>query len=148
MRAPAPPLVPAETQVPVRLENIADDSVAATIRALVERGALLRPELAASMESSVQLHFLEGYPPVRIDFCGEEIIVSDTTPDDRAYDLAIEGRLPDVVTLIAAPLAGGLPKPTSGAGRAALARLADGRVEFNGPLQIGRELLRLLCVAD
>jgi hypothetical protein len=147
MRTPTPPAAPAEIRVPVRLENVSEDSVAATILALVERGVLLRPELAATMESSVQLHFLEGYPPVRIDFCGQEIIVSDTTPEDRAYDLAIEGRLPDVVTLIAAPLAGGLPKPTSGAGRAALARLADGRVEFNGSLQIGRELLRLLCVA-
>ena len=50
--------------------------------------------------------------------------------------------------LIAAPLTGGLPKPTTRPGRAALARLADGRVEFDGPLALGRKLLRLLAIDD
>jgi len=66
---------------------------------------------------------------------------------DRAYDLEV-GRMGDVTALIAAPLTGGLPKPTTRPGRAALARLADGRVEFDGPLALGRKLLRLLAIDD
>jgi hypothetical protein len=41
-----------------------------------------------------------------------------------------------------------LPKPTTRTGRAALSRLADGRVELNGPLTLGRRLLRLLAIDD
>jgi hypothetical protein len=67
---------------------------------------------------------------------------------DRAYDLEVSGRMGDVTALIAAPLTGGLPKPTTRPGRAALARLADGRVEFDGPLALGRKLLRLLAIDD
>jgi len=54
----------------------------------------------------------------------------------------------DFTALIAAPLTGGLPKPTTRPGRAALARLADGRVEFDGTLALGRKLLRLLAIDD
>jgi len=54
----------------------------------------------------------------------------------------------DVTALIAASLTGGLPKPTTRPGRAALARLADGRVEFDGPLALGRKQLRLLAIDD
>ena len=54
----------------------------------------------------------------------------------------------DVTALVAAPLTGGLPRPTTRPGRAALARLADGRVEFEGPLALGRKLLRLLAIND
>ena len=47
---------------------------------------------------------------------------------------------------MSAPLAGGVPKPTSKAGRAALARIADGRVDFTGKLGLGRRLLQLMSV--
>ena len=40
----------------------------------------------------------------------------------------------------------GLPKPTTRLGRSAIARLADGRVDFDGPLSLGRSLLRLLAI--
>ncbi|PZR68663.1 MAG: hypothetical protein DLM63_03770 [Solirubrobacterales bacterium] len=58
-----------------------ENSVAATVYALVERGAMLRPKLARELRASVLLRF---------------------------------------------------------------ARLADGRVELDGPLRIGRALLRLM----
>ena len=122
-------------------------SVTASIYAIVDRGAQLRPQLARELRGSVLLEFTEGYVPTRIDFRGDEIDVADGSEQDRAHDLLVQGSLPDIVALIAAPLAGGLPKPTSAQGRAALARLADGRVEFEGPLRLARGLMRLLSVA-
>ena len=84
---------------------------------------------------------------MRIDLRGDEIEVADDVDGEpRAYDLELSGRLGDVATLVVAPLAGGLPKPTTRRGRRAIARLADGRVDFDGPLGLARNLLRLLAV--
>lgn len=131
----------------VRLGHLADDSIAASVYVLVCHGVALRPQLAHSMQASIVLRFPDGYSPVRIDFRGDEIKVGDDEDgDDRAHDLEITGRLGDVNALIAAPLAGGLPKPTTPRGRAAIGRLADGRVEFDGPLRLARKLLKLLAV--
>ncbi len=139
------PVVPAP---PVRLGALSDDSIAASVYVLVRHGAGLRPALAAALRGSVLLRFAdESYSPVRVDFCGDEIHVEDAPRvEDRAHDLEIVGRLGDVNALLAAPLAGGLPKPTSPRGRRALARLADGRVDFVGPLGLARKVLMLLAV--
>jgi hypothetical protein len=128
----------------VRLRSTRGASIAAVIYALVERGALLRPALAAELRGSVLVRLGDPYKPVRVDLCGDEIEVSDCDDVDRAHDLVIDGALADVIALIASPLAGGLPKPTTVMGRAALGRLADGRVEFSGPLHLARGLLKLL----
>src|SRR6266540_7300132 len=98
----------------VRLGHVADDSVAADLYVVVEHCVRHRPELAASMQASVVIRFVEGYAPVRLDFRGEEVVVGDD-PDgaDRAHDLEIVGRMGDVTALIAAPLTGGLPRPTT-----------------------------------
>lgn len=131
----------------VILGDLADDSIAAAVYVLVRHGALLRPALAAELRGSVLLRLAEAYPPVRIAFRGDEIEVEDARDvEDRAHDLEIVGRLGDVNSLLAAPLAGGLPKPTSQRGRAALARLADGRVDFIGGLTLARKVLMLLAV--
>jgi hypothetical protein len=131
----------------VLLGALADDSIAASVYVLVRHGALLRPDLAAELRGSVLLRFADDYSPVRIDFRGDEIHVEDARHvEDRAHDLEIVGRLGDVNALIASPLAGGLPKPTSQRGRAALARLADGRVDFIGPLGLARRVLMLLAI--
>jgi hypothetical protein len=122
-------------------------SIAATVYGLVQRGAMLRPELARELRGSVLVRFAEGYEPVRIDLRGDTIAVEDASGDERAHDLIIEGALPAVTTLISAPLMGGLPKPTTAEGRAALARLAEGDVELDGPLRLTRSLLRLLSLA-
>jgi hypothetical protein len=142
------PVAPARAAIPVRLASVSDGSIAASFVAIVERGAMLRPELAAEIGASLLIRFAEGYPPVRVDFHHDEIVVSDSDGDDCARDLTIAGHLPDIIALIAAPLAGGLPKPTTGAGRAAIARLADGRVEFGGSLRVARSVLRLLALRD
>jgi hypothetical protein len=133
----------------VLLGDVSADSIAPNLYVIVAHGVQHRPEMAADMQASIVLRFLDGYAPVRLDFRGDEVEVGDDVEDsDRAHDLEIIGRMGDVTALIAAPLAGGLPKPTTRAGRAALARLADGRVEFNGPLALGRRLLRLLSIDD
>jgi hypothetical protein len=128
----------------VLLGELAEDGIAPSIFALVEHGAGKRPALAAETFGEVELHFAEGYPPVRIGFMGEEIVVEDGgggTPD-----LTISGSMPDIVHLTATPLVGGVPSPTSGRGRAALARMARGRVRIEGDRALGRRLLRLLAL--
>jgi hypothetical protein len=131
----------------VILGELADDSIAASVYVLVRHGARLRPALATELRAVVLLRFTDAYASVRIDFRGEEVLVEDARhAEDRAHDLQIIGRLGDVNALIAAPLAGGLPKPTSPRGRQALARLADGRVDFVGSLGLARKVLMLLAV--
>lgn len=138
--------------VPVHVGDLCGDSLAPSVLALVRAGVRRDPDLAAEIRGSVVLRFtgMDGataYPPVRIDFRGEAIAIGDDPAEsDRAHDLEVSGRLPDVLALVSAPLAGGLPKPTSARGRQALARLADGRVEFDGPLRLGRKLIRLLQI--
>lgn len=140
----ADPDVPAPEVV---LGTLSDDSIAASVYVLVRHGVLLRPGLATDLRASVLLRFADDYSPVRVDFRGDEIHVEDARHvEDRAHDLEIVGRLGDVNALIAAPLTGGLPKPTSPRGRQALARLADGRVDFVGSLGIARKVLMLLAV--
>ncbi len=131
----------------VRLGHLSENSIAPSVYVLVRHGAQRRSEMAAAMRGSVQLRFGEGHAPVRIDFCGDVIdVIDDDEDEDRACDLVLTGRLSDVNALIVAPLAGGLPKPTTRRGRSAIARLADGRVDFDGPLSLGRSLLRLLAI--
>jgi hypothetical protein len=132
----------------VLLGPVGADSVTPTVLAIVQAGVARRPGLARGLRARVVLRFAEDYPAVRLDFRGEEVVVGDDdADDDRACDLVIRGRMGDVNALIAAPLTGGLPRPTNRAGRAALARLADGRVDFDGPLSLARRVLRVLSLA-
>lgn len=137
--ATAPPVV--------WLGHTASDSIAVSIFVLVRDGARRRPQSAAAMRASIRLRFAgEGYPAVRIHFRGDEIEVADDRDDAAVCDLELGGRLGDIAALIAAPLAAGLPNPASSAGRRALVRLADGRVELVGPLALALDLLALLAV--
>jgi hypothetical protein len=134
-----------EAQQPkVRLGRTGGGSIAAAVFAFIERGAMLRPQHARELRGSVLLRFSEGYQPVEVDLRGEEILVGDARDADRAHDLVIEGAFHDFAALVAAPLTGGLPRPTSASGRAALGRLADGRIELEGPLRLARGMLRLI----
>lgn len=90
------------------------------------------------------LRFSEDYHAVEVDLRGDEILVADARDADRAHDLVIEGAFHDFAALLAAPLTGGLPRPTNAIGRAALGRLADGRIEFEGPLRLARGLMQLM----
>jgi hypothetical protein len=133
-----------DEQPKVRLGRTGGGSISPAVFAFVERGAMLRPQQARELRGSVLLRFSDDYDAVEVDLRGDEILVSDAHDVDRAHDLVLEGSFHDFAALIAAPLTGGLPRPTSSLGRAALARLADGRIEFEGPLRLARGLLRLL----
>ena len=136
------------THMPVVwLGPTASDSIAISIYSLVRDGARRRPEHAAAMRATVRLRFAdERYPAVRIVFGGDDIEVADERDPKADCDLELNGRLGDIAALIAAPLAGGLPNPATGAGRRALVRLIDGRVELAGPLTLAYDLLKLLAV--
>jgi hypothetical protein len=124
----------------VTLGNFGDASVAATIYAVVDRAAALRPDVVAELAgTTVRLELGDGYWPVRVRFDADEVVVDDD--DSGVADLVVRGTLPDVQTLLTAPLTKGVPRS-----RGALARLADGRVQLDGPLATGRRLLRLLSV--
>ena len=128
----------------VRLGITSDDGIAASIFALVERGAARRPALAMEMRGRVELRFEEGVAPVRLVFEGGVVIVEDGALEDP--DLRISGRLPHVVALTVAPLVGGVPNPATGRGRSALAKVAGGHVRLEGDRGLGRRLLRLLAI--
>ena len=128
----------------VVLGPVGDRSVAATVYGLLDRGVGLRPELAGEMEGRVRMTFTEGFAAVRVDFRRERILVADD--DGGVVALEVKAALTDFVLCISAPLTRGVPKPTSKLGRAALARMADGRVAFTGSLGLGRKLMRLLSV--
>jgi hypothetical protein len=140
---------PREAARPPRvwLGPTAEDSIAVSIYVLVRDGARQRPEPAATMRGAVRLRFADGYPPVRIDFRGSHIEVADDVEgDERGCDLELRGRLGDIAALVIAPLAGGLPNPATRPGRQAIVRLADGRIDLDGPLGLARDLLKLLAV--
>lgn len=133
----------------VELGDVGDRSVAATVYGLLDRGAHLRPALAEEMSGIVRITFAEAYAPVRVEFGGDGrggILVADDHSGDPV-DLEVQAALTDFVLCLSAPLAGGVPKPTTRLGRAALARLADGRVTFSGSIVLARRLMRLMSVA-
>lgn len=140
MEGDAPPMVT------VRLGRLTEDSLAPSVLALVRAGVARDPVFATETRGVVVLRFVEGFPSVRIEFCGTDVSVGDHHHEDGAADLEVSGRLPDVLLLVSVPQAGGLPLPTTARGRAALARLADGRVEMDGPIRLGRRLLALLRI--
>ena len=128
----------------VHLGATSDDGIAASIYALVERGAARRPALAKEMHGRIELQFDDEVAPVRMLFDAGDVVVEDG--DWEGPDLRISGRLPHIVALTLAPLVGGVPNPVTGRGRTALAKVAGGRVRIEGDRKLGRSLLRLLAI--
>ena len=131
----------------VLLTEPVDGSIAPTVFAIVDRGATLRPWFARDLRGAILLCFNGEHPPVRLDFGGDLITIGDANTAD-AVDLRVDADLRDLVALISVPLSGGVPKPTTRRGRAALAMLANGRVELTGPIALARRLLRVMSVVD
>jgi ubiquinone biosynthesis protein UbiJ len=129
------------SSVPVRLGATSDDGVAIGMVALVERGVALRPTLARDAHGVVELRF-PGMDALRVAFEGREVVVSDG--GDGEPDVVIDGRLPDVLRLLGTPMVAGMPNPIARDGRAALARIADGRVRISGNRALARRMLALL----
>jgi hypothetical protein len=130
----------------VKLGYVDANGIAPSLYVLIERGAHRRPKVAKGMRGTVELRFKEEFAHVRIDFGSEHVMVQDAQKDDDAGrpDLVIQGSLPDIVQLAAAPLVGGVPKVTDARGRAALASVAGRRVKIEGSPLLARRLLKLL----
>jgi hypothetical protein len=125
----------------VRLGQCGDGSVAAAVYAIVDRAVAKRPEVVEELAGhDVRFELGGGCRPVRVRFGRHEVEVADDD-DDGPVDLVVHGSLPDLQTLLVAPLTKGVPRS-----RAALARLADGRVSLDGPMVLGRRVLRLLAL--
>lgn len=128
----------------VRLGRTRRGGIAPSIFALVERGVHRHPGAARSLRGKVVLRFHEGYPAVRLSFGSRVIRVEDG--DLRRPDLAVTARLPDIVLLTTARLRMGMPDPTDPRGRAALARIALGRIRLSGDQRLARAMLELLRI--
>lgn len=136
------------TEPKVRLGAMQDDGIAPSVFALVERGVERRPQAARALAGKVvEIRFDEDYAPTRISFARDEIVVEDMAGEaDPRPDVVISGPLPEIVRITAAPLVGGVPKPTTPHGRAALASVASGRVRIQGRRAVARRLLMLLRI--
>lgn len=125
-----------------------EDGVAPSLLGLIERGIARDPALAGEMRGRVVFRFSEDFSPLRISFRPKSVVIEDG--DLRKPDLVVAGRLPDIVHMATVPtLRGrfsGVPDPRQARGRAALSRLASGRVAIEGDRTLGRRLLRLLAI--
>jgi hypothetical protein len=97
--------------------------------------------VAAEIRCEVELSFVEDFAPVRMEFSDTGIVVEDGPAHEP--DIVVTGRLPDIVAITTAPLLAGWPNPALRRGRAALARVADGRVRIQGNRGLARKLMRL-----
>jgi hypothetical protein len=126
----------------VRLGALAQGGLAPAIMAIVERGVTRRPVQARALGIEVELRMEEGYPPVRIVFDEDVVLVEDGSA--RAPALRISGALSDLVALLVAPLVGGVPIPVNARGRAALGMFASRRVRIEGGLGLMRSFLGVI----
>jgi hypothetical protein len=116
--------------------------------AIVERGVLLRPELAQGLRCRAELRLTDGYPPVRVTFSEATILVEDVpVGEPGTLDVVVEGVLAEIVAIMATPtLPGGVPKLTHPHGRSTVVTIVAGRVRLRGNLLRARELARLLRI--
>jgi len=128
----------------VRLGRLAEGGVAPAIMAIVDRGVRQRPALSSDLRAEIELDMGSRYPPVRIVFDEEAVLVEDA-PGEQP-DLRVTGQLPDLVSLMVAPLVRGLPNPIDRRGRAALGMVALGRVRVEGKIGLLRRFLGVIQV--
>ena len=112
--------------------------------AIVDRGARCRPELTSALRAEIELNIEDGYPPVRIAFGEDRVLVEDGAAS--APELRIHGTLPDLVRLMVAPLVGGVPNPIVARGRAALGLVALRRVRVEGRFALMRQFLAVIQI--
>ena len=121
-----------------------DGGVAPAIMAIVDRGARHRPEQASALRAEIELNIQERYPPVRIAFDGGRVLVEDGSAAEP--DLRVTGTLPDLVSLMVAPLVGGVPNPIAPRGRTALGLMAQRRVQVDGRIGLMRQFLAVIRI--
>ena len=110
----------------------------------VERGVERRPRVAATLRGDVVFRFAEDLSPLRLEFGDGLIEVSDG--DAPSPDLAVSGRLPDIVHLATAPNVLGIPNPARLEGLGAILRLSRGKVTIDGDRGLALRLIRLLAL--
>ena len=76
----------------MRLGTLLDGGLAPAIMAIVERGVQRRPAQARALRLEVELQMEESYPPVRIVFGEDEVLVEDGP--GAAPGLRVSGALP------------------------------------------------------
>ena len=128
----------------VRLGELEEGGLAPAILAIVERGVRRRPALASSLLAEVEFDFEERYPPVRVVF-GDRLVLVEDGPAE-VPDLRIKGSLPDLISMMVAPLLGGVPSPINPRGRAALGMVALGRVRLEGRIGLMRRVLAVIRI--
>ncbi len=128
----------------VRLGQLREGGLAPAIYAVIDRGVQRRPALARAMQAEVELDLGAPYPPVRIEF-GEQLVVVE---DGAAVmpDLRITGTLADLVSLMVAPTLGGVPSPVDRRGRAALGMVAMRRIRVEGRLGLMRRFMNVIRI--
>ena len=114
----------------MRLGTLAEGGLAPAFMAIVERGVQRRPSQARALRLEVELQLEGSYPPVRIVF-GEDMVLVEDGPG-AAPGLRISGALPDLVALMIAPTIRGVPSPIDARGRAAISLVASRRVRIQG----------------
>jgi hypothetical protein len=128
----------------VRLGRTSRDGVAPSMFVWVERGARLRPAVARELHGRAVFRFSEEISPLSVHFARDTIDVFDG--DLKKPDLAVSGRLPDIVHIATAPTLLGIPNPASRHGLAAILGLYRGRVTLEGDRAMARRLIQLLAL--
>ena len=129
----------------VRLGKTVPTGVSPSMYGLLERGAMLRPEVARAIRGNVAFRFTDdGLAPLRVVFARQHMTVEDG--DLHTPDVAIIGTLPDIIHFVATPQVRGIPNPARIKGLVALARVARRRVRIEGDPALARSVLRLLSL--
>jgi hypothetical protein len=134
----------APKRIEVRLGRRRGDGVAPSLYVWVERGVTLRPRVAAGLQGTIVFRFLEDISPLCLTFAPGFVDVSDG--DLESPDLAVSGRLPDIVHLATAPNVLGIPNPARIDGLGAILRLSRGKVAIDGDRGLALRLIRLLAL--
>ena len=135
---------PGNGRIQVRLGRTSRDGVAPSMFVWVERGVERRPEVAREIRGRVAFRFREEISPLAVHFGPDAIDVFDG--DVNGPELAVSGRLPDIVHIATAPTLLGIPNPASRHGLAAILGLYRGRVSLEGDRTLARRLIQLLAL--
>jgi hypothetical protein len=126
----------------VRLGALREGGLAPAIMVMVERGVQRRPEQARALRLEIELQIEERYPPVRIVFGEDGVLVEDGPA--VAPGLRISGTLPDLAAMMVAPTFAGVPSPMDPRGRAAIGLFASRRVRIQGRVGALRSFISLI----
>lgn len=131
-------------QIEVRLGRTTREGVAPSLFVWVERGVERRPAVALEIRGRVTFRWLDDISPLSVHFGDGAIDVFDGDIDTP--DLAVSGRLTDIVHMATAPTLLGIPNPASRHGLAAILGLYRGRVGLEGDRLLARRLIQLLAL--